>query len=226
LQKGLNADGAGAFRHISVSDLVREKGYHGGRDDKFDTLILDDDGEDALLDDLEDQLSGGGVILEFHSSELFPERWFDLVLVLRCVETRVLYDRLAKRGYTDVKLQENTSAEIMGICLEEAQASYAEAPVVELTSVAPSDVSANAARVLAWKAQWMTEHPTGVASGPLQSDSAAGSSNSSSSAGGSAAASSPGSALSPAGAASSVPVPAASPFTAAAAGLTGTAAWG
>jgi len=35
--------------------------------------------------------------VEFHGSELFPERWFDLVLVLRCSNT-TLYDRLQRRG--------------------------------------------------------------------------------------------------------------------------------
>lgn len=214
LQKRLNSDGTSSFRHISVSDLVREKGYHGGHDDEFDTLILDDAGEDALLDDLEDQLSPGGVILEFHSSELFPERWFDLILVLRCVDTKVLYDRLAKRGYSAVKLQENTTAEIMGVCLEEAQAAYSEAAVVELTSVAPDDVASNASRVVVWRSHWASEHPTGVASGPLAATAPGTLSSSASSSGG--------------GVASTSVVPGAdegSPFAAAAAGLTGQAAW-
>ena len=38
-------------------------------------------------------MSGGGVLLEYHTSDLFPERWFDLVVVLR-THTHALYDRL------------------------------------------------------------------------------------------------------------------------------------
>ena len=30
------------LKHIEVSDLVKKKGYHSGRDDAFDTLILDE----------------------------------------------------------------------------------------------------------------------------------------------------------------------------------------
>lgn len=41
-------------------------------------------------------MADGGVIIEHHSVDWFPERWFDLVIVLRTDNT-ILYDRLAKR---------------------------------------------------------------------------------------------------------------------------------
>ena len=41
-------------------------------------------------------MSDGGIVLEHHTVDFFPERWFDLVLVLRCDNT-ILYDRLASR---------------------------------------------------------------------------------------------------------------------------------
>lgn len=37
-----------------------------------------------------------GNIVEYHSCEFFPERWFDAVIVLRA-DTTLLYDRLQKR---------------------------------------------------------------------------------------------------------------------------------
>ena len=49
-----------------------------------------------MLDDLEPIMSAGGNVVEFHSVDFFPERWFDLVLVLRTDNT-VLYDRLIAR---------------------------------------------------------------------------------------------------------------------------------
>jgi adenylate kinase len=49
-----------------------------------------------LLDEMETLLASGGNIVDFHSSELFPERWFDVVLVLRA-DNAVLFDRLAAR---------------------------------------------------------------------------------------------------------------------------------
>jgi broad-specificity NMP kinase len=49
-----------------------------------------------LLDELEDEMEVGGAVVEYHGAELFPERWFDLVLVLRS-DNGVLYERLESR---------------------------------------------------------------------------------------------------------------------------------
>lgn len=38
----------------------------------------------------------GGNVLDYHACEWFPERWFDLVVVLRAA-TEPLYDRLTGR---------------------------------------------------------------------------------------------------------------------------------
>ena len=49
-----------------------------------------------MLDELEDVMSEGGNIIDYHGCEFFPERWFDIVFVLRTDNT-VLYNRLEKR---------------------------------------------------------------------------------------------------------------------------------
>jgi broad-specificity NMP kinase len=43
----------------------------------------------------------GGCVVDYHGSDFFPERWFDLIIVLRTDNT-VLYDRLVQRGYVCV----------------------------------------------------------------------------------------------------------------------------
>jgi len=45
---------------------------------------------------MEDMMSAGGNIVDFHSCDFFPERWFDLVVVLRTYN-EILYPRLEKR---------------------------------------------------------------------------------------------------------------------------------
>ena len=74
-------------------------------------------------DYLESLIEAGGVVVDHHSSDFFPERFFDLVVVLQTDNT-VLYDRLAKRGYSTKKIQENVQCEIMHVPIEEAQRSY------------------------------------------------------------------------------------------------------
>lgn len=102
--------------HLSVNDVVKERECHEGWDDEFQSWIVDEDkvclppppppqlrmeanivGETKLLDAIEPTLlPDGGVILDWHACDLFPESWIDLVVVLR-VETNVLYDRLKAR---------------------------------------------------------------------------------------------------------------------------------
>ena len=80
---------------VDVGALVRDKQLHSGWDDEYQSYVLD---EERLLDELEDLVEPGGRVVEYHAADLFPERWFDLVLVLR-VENGMLYSRLEERGY-------------------------------------------------------------------------------------------------------------------------------
>jgi adenylate kinase len=45
---------------------------------------------------MEEMMRPGGKIVDFHSCDIFPERWFDLVIVLR-TDNGVLYPRLEAR---------------------------------------------------------------------------------------------------------------------------------
>jgi adenylate kinase len=107
--------------------------------------------------DADSALEQGGRIVDYHSSELFPERWFDLILVLR-VETHVLYDRLTLRGYSDRKRQENIECEIMGVLAEEATNSYDPDMVQEVNSNSIQDLEETVRRVQIWYEQWIQDH--------------------------------------------------------------------
>ena len=122
---------------------------------EYQTYILD---EDKLLDELEDEMEDGGRVVEYHSAELFPERWFDLVLVLR-VDNGLLYSRLESRGYPERKLQENVEAEIMQVILDEAREAYREEIVIELPSNTIEDMEANLTRTMQWLENWRPPPP-------------------------------------------------------------------
>lgn len=83
-------------QHLDVSRLVKEKEFHDGHIPEFDTLDLN---EDKLIDYLEDEVlihTARNCIVDFHTPEIFPERWFDLVVVLR-TDNAILVPRLASR---------------------------------------------------------------------------------------------------------------------------------
>jgi adenylate kinase len=65
----------------------------------------------------------GGNVAEYHSSEFFPERWFNAVYVVRC-DSNILFKRLEERGYNTKKIQNNVEYEIFQIALDEAKLSY------------------------------------------------------------------------------------------------------
>jgi adenylate kinase len=95
----------------------------------------------------------GGAVVDYHGCDFFPERWFDLVLVLR-TDNSTLYERLEARGYAQNKLTENVEAEIMQVILDEARESYAEEVVVELPSNSVEDIESNVQRAVAWMQAW------------------------------------------------------------------------
>ena len=41
-------------------------------------------------------MKDGGIVLDWHTCDIFPERWIDLVIVLRCDHT-ILWNRLQER---------------------------------------------------------------------------------------------------------------------------------
>ncbi|EKM60960.1 uncharacterized protein PHACADRAFT_247206, partial [Phanerochaete carnosa HHB-10118-sp] len=142
------------LRHINVGDLVKDKGLYEEYDEEWQSYTVD---EDKLLDELEPIASEGGIVLDWHTCEIFPERWADLVVVLRCDHTK-LWDRLEKRGYPLKKIQENNEAEIMEVVLEEARSSYPAEIVVELQSEDTEDLESNVARIVQWINAWKEQH--------------------------------------------------------------------
>ncbi|KAJ7102134.1 P-loop containing nucleoside triphosphate hydrolase protein [Mycena belliarum] len=144
--------------HINVGEWVKEKGWFTEFDQEWQSYTVD---EDKLLDELEPLVAEGGVILDWHTCEVFPERWADLVVVLRCDHSQ-LWERLEKRNYALKKIQENNEAEIMQVVLEEARSSYPTEIVVELTSQSMEDLEANVARIVEWIVVWKTERGSDV----------------------------------------------------------------
>lgn len=139
---------------MNVGDLVKERELHSGRDEEFDCLVLD---EDKVCDEMEDMMAEGGKVVDFHTCDFFPERWFDLVIVLR-VDNTTLFDRLAKRGYSEKKVAENVECEIMQVVYQEAVESYAPEIVQALESRTVEDMETNIERTLAWVEHWKEQH--------------------------------------------------------------------
>ena len=139
------------FKFFNISDIVKERHYYSTFDEDFQSYIVD---EDKVLDDLEEPIAQGCCVVDHHTCDFFPERFFQLVVVLRTNNT-ILYDRLKARGYNQLKLQENMEAEIMGVVSEQAEESYSSDTVVELASDTPEQLENNCERILQWISIYM-----------------------------------------------------------------------
>lgn len=135
-----------------------------------------------VVDELEPLAAEGGLVLDWHTCDAFPERWIDLVVVLQCDHTR-LWERLEKRrvcpsrnnfltqgaivfliqsscfsrNYPLKKIQENNTCEIMGTVLEEAREAYDENIIVVLRSEETDDLENNVARITQWVDSWKAD---------------------------------------------------------------------
>jgi adenylate kinase len=141
------------FQFFNVSEIVKEKQYYESFDEVYQSYLID---EDRLLDELEGPIAEGGCVIDHHTCDFFPERFFQLVVVLR-TNNDILFDRLTERGYNEIKLQENLSAEIMEVVKSSAEDSYAPEVVVELTSNTPEELEANVQRIIQWVGLYMSQ---------------------------------------------------------------------
>lgn len=146
------------FQHINVSEYAKANGCIEGYDHERDSSIID---EDKLLDLLEPLSKKGGLVIDWHCCEIFPERWIDLVVVIRCDNT-ILYERLEKRGYKQNKITENVECEIMQVLLSEAMDNYNPNIVVELQSEDLESLDSNVERLSQWFEMWEQNNPDGV----------------------------------------------------------------
>jgi len=134
------------FKHIEVGALIRDLKLYDSWNDEFNVSEFD---EDKVCDELETRLAAGGCVVDFHSVDFMPERWFKLVLVLR-TDNQVLYPRLESRGYAENKIGENIDAEIAQVCLDEATAAWPQGMVIELQSDNADQLESNAQRTMQW----------------------------------------------------------------------------
>ncbi|VDL86924.1 unnamed protein product [Schistocephalus solidus] len=147
---------ATGLNYISVNDVAKEQELYDGYDGENECHVLD---EDRVIDELEPKMQEGGQIVDYHSCDFFPERWFDAVFVLR-TNNEVLYPRLHSRGYKPKKIQDLIHCEIVQVILDEARESYAPEIVHELQSETLEDLQKNVADISAWIQQWKANHAT------------------------------------------------------------------
>ena len=109
------------FEWIEISKVAKTRDCLSGFDNELNCPVIDEDRvsysyfcviidhsvsiitsvkfiSKQVIDELDPVVETGGKIVEYHSCDFFPERWFDQVFVVRADNT-ALYDRLQARYY-------------------------------------------------------------------------------------------------------------------------------
>jgi adenylate kinase len=139
---------------VNIGELAKENNFYCEYDATLQCYELD---EDKVIDEIDEQMKEGGNIVDYHGCDFFPERWFDIVFVLRTDNTS-LFERLEKRSYSAHKIQENIQAEIFQTILDEAKDSYKPEIVFELQSNTPDDMDRNLEQIKTYVKQWKLEN--------------------------------------------------------------------
>lgn len=104
LALGLESNPQEFYKYLSTADIVKNNVFWEEYDEKMECTVMD---IDKTLDFMEEHVAAGGKIVEFHSCDFFPERWFDIVVLIRC-DNSVLHKRMTEREYNQDKISENS----------------------------------------------------------------------------------------------------------------------
>ncbi|MCD7781595.1 MAG: adenylate kinase family protein [Methanosphaera sp.] len=108
---------------ISINSLLDDYDLDMGIDDERGYRIVDTEAMIPIIDNIRNSNPEDDIVFEGHLAHDYPNA--DCVIILRC-NPDVLSLRLDSRGWSDKKVQENISAEILGICTSEAYETYGD----------------------------------------------------------------------------------------------------
>lgn len=110
------------YQHIDANIIVKKHKLHEGYDKKTKSYIVDEKKLARYLEKIikKARKDNQKLVIDSHLSHYIKPKFVDLCIVVTC-NLKKLYKRLAKRGYSKQKIQDNMTCEIMETCLIEAQ---------------------------------------------------------------------------------------------------------
>lgn len=131
---------------ISINSLLEDYDLDLGTDELRGYRIVDTDAMIPIVDDIKDKYSDTLIIFEGHLAQDYPNS--DKIVVLRC-NPLVLKRRLSTRDWSDEKIQENVSAEVLGVCTSESYDTYGDiTEEIDTTSMTPEKIVENIIKIV------------------------------------------------------------------------------
>jgi adenylate kinase len=126
---------------ISLSEFAVKKDLILEFDSERDTYVIDEVKIVPEIINLIEKSKSQGMsilIIEGHLTDIIPEEYVDLVIVLRC-EPDILFKRLKSRGYSEQKVRENVQSEILGNCANFFVEKDMKKPLLEIDTSSGDD---------------------------------------------------------------------------------------
>ncbi len=134
------------LKYVDVNKVVDKEKLIEGYDKERETSIVD---ESKLAKALVKVIKKNkDVMIDSHMSHEVPAKYVDWCIVTKC-DTDVLRKRLAKKGYSQTKIQENIDAEVLDICREEAEQNHHKIIAVDTSKKTPKKLAAELKRLFA-----------------------------------------------------------------------------
>ena len=115
---------------INLTDFAIENDLILEYDAQRQTKIVD---LEALVPKLEQSIKAqkGNIIVEGHFADIVPESLTSIFIILR-TDPHILEDRLKKKHFNSLKIQENLQSEILGVCTSAALESQDRKRIYEI----------------------------------------------------------------------------------------------
>lgn len=113
------------FEYVDIKKLISlNKKIVCGFDKKRDTFEVDTIKLNKVLIELIKDCSCDkkikGLVIDSHLSHYLDAKYVDVCVICECSDLKKLKNRLKKRGYSQLKIDENIETEILEVCLVES----------------------------------------------------------------------------------------------------------
>ncbi len=133
------------IKYVDANTIIKKEKLIEGYDELRETNIVDEKKLAKALIQL--AKTGKSMIIDSHMSHELPAKYVDRCIVTICDE-EILRKRLEKKGYPKEKVQENVDAEILEICLHEAEQKGHKILVVDTSKKTAKKLAPNLKKLL------------------------------------------------------------------------------
>jgi adenylate kinase len=125
------------YEYVDANKVIEQNNLVESFDKKRDTNVVDEKKlSDAFVKLIKTKKA---LVIDSHMSHCIPAKYVNVCIVTKC-NLKVLKKRLENKGYSKEKVRENLDAEILDVCLTEAEEAGHKLLIVDTSVRKPRDI--------------------------------------------------------------------------------------